>query len=461
MRKVISLSVFALLIALGILFIRPAAKSDLLPEKTGIKSGYVGSATCARCHANTYATFIQTWHPNILRPADDSNILGDFNRQDPDLTFEREEVKWVVGGQYKQRYLTEINGELHVLLSEWNILAGDWSLYVSGEWSGKEAEILRKRPYGQYCAGCHTTGYDPASQTWVEAGVGCEACHGPGADHVASTGNRTEIINPAKLDFQDQVEVCAQCHSRGEDPSGEFPFPVGYHPGGPAKLSEAFKLSTDIKDFWPDGSVKRHHMQYQDWRQGAHRDSVSCIFCHTSHSVGETDHQTRMVGKDRCQVCHEAQTDLAAHIPFMAAQVDQVNCTDCHMPQISKLVVTDFEILSHTFRPPNPALSVAYGGQDKMPNACNFCHTDKTPEWAATILGQEIPEVNATAVPPPTSMPVPTQVVALSPETGADENSLMTLLPTNNQIVWPWILGLGVLIGLFGALWWRYKVKSA
>ena len=67
------------------------------------------------------------------------------------------------------------------------------------------------------------------------------------------------------------------------------------------------------------------------------------------------------------------------------------------MPQVSKLVPTDFQILSHTFRPPNPALSIAYGGFDKMPNACILCHEDKTSEWAAAVLGQEIPSAGATA----------------------------------------------------------------
>ena len=43
------------------------------------------------------------------------------------------------------------------------------------------------------CAECHTTdfkkGYDPAADTyrssWSELDVGCQACHGPGADHLA------------------------------------------------------------------------------------------------------------------------------------------------------------------------------------------------------------------------------------------------------------------------------------
>lgn len=460
-KKYIFFIAAALAILVSLILISTASADDASePDKEGLQSKYVGSATCARCHANTYATFSQTWHPNMLRRADDTNVLGDFDNQDPDLVFTRDEVQWVLGGQYKQRYLTEVDGELFVLLSEWNIQTQDWTAYVTGEWIPYEGQIWRNRPYSRYCAGCHTTGFDPVSQTWVEPGVGCEACHGPGADHVASTGNRTRIVNPARLDFKEQAEVCAQCHSRGTDPSGDYPYPVGYHPGGPAKLNEAFVLSTNPDDFWPDGTVKRHHMQFQDWQQGVHKDSVSCIFCHTSHSPGETDHQTRMVDNDRCLVCHQNQADLAEHIPFMASALDQVNCTDCHMPQVSKFVVSDFQILSHTFRPPNPALSIAYGGQEQMPNACNICHADKNPEWAAAVLGQEIPTTLATRVPLPTPLPVSTQVVPVANISGGGGSASLPQASSGFSNAWLWGISLLALVGGFAYFLWRRRKVS-
>lgn len=431
-----------------------AAASEPRPQQFNPQRGYVGSATCARCHANTYEALTQTWHPSILRRAADEIILGDFAVEDPDRIFTRDDVEWVVGGQYKQRYLTEIDGRLYVLPAEWNV--------VNGEWVEYEAENWRSRPFSQYCAGCHTTGYDAETQTWVEPGVQCEACHGPGADHVASTGDRTKIVNPADLDFSDQIEVCAQCHSRGKDPSGRFPFPVGYHPGGPAKLSETFVLSTEADDFWPDGTAKRHHMQYQDWRQGVHRDSVGCIFCHNSHTIGETDHQTRMVGNDRCLICHEGNSDLASHIPYMASAVGKVTCTDCHMPAVSKLLPTDFQILSHTFRPPDPALSIAYGGTQQMPNTCNLCHEEQTPEWAASVLGREIPLAGATRVPPPTPLPVPTPVVAAAAESGGGDSVALLQSQSQSPAFWRWVLASLALVGLLAAGWtYRRKAKPA
>ncbi len=200
-------------------------------------------------------------------------------------------------------------------------------------------------------------------------------------------------------------------------------------------------------------------MQYHDWRLGAHRESVGCIFCHTSHSIGETDHQTRMVGNDRCIVCHEGNTDLVSHIPFMASTVDKVNCTDCHMPQISLLVPTDFQIRSHTFRPPNPALSITYGGQDQMPNACNLCHSGRSPEWAAFILGQEIPSISATPVPAPTPLPTSTAIARTSIMSGTRDQMALLEPEISNRPSWPWWIGLAALAGFLGILWTIRKAK--
>ena len=52
----------------------------------------------------------------------------------------------------------------------------------------------------------------------AEFGIACEACHGPGAEHIAfhkSMARDQEvdpIVNPAKLTHERSTEVCGQCH---------------------------------------------------------------------------------------------------------------------------------------------------------------------------------------------------------------------------------------------------------
>jgi hypothetical protein len=379
--------------------------------------GYVGSRKCAQCHGAKYESYRDTWHAKILRPASDETVLGDFSSTDPDLTFSLDDVVYVVGGQFSQRYLTEIDGELYVLPAQWNVETEEWVAYRPDDW--------QERTYAQHCAGCHTTGFEAVSGAWAEDGVQCEACHGPGLEHVALAGDPAFIVNPAVLTFDEQTEICGQCHLRGHDPTGQYDFPTEYQPGGLLALDEAFIPTTDADAFFPDGSSKRHHQDYLDWKLSGHADGVACVFCHVSHSGGETLHQTRFVGDHRCVICHEKKKDLALHIPYHP--LGELVCTDCHMPTLAKAATAEynFDIHSHTFWAPNPVVTIQYGGQEKMPNACNLCHTDQSPEWAAQAMGLEIAEVSldptAAPVAPPTLVPTATPFLGLSEEELAEE----------------------------------------
>jgi len=51
-------------------------------------------------------------------------------------------------------------------------------------------------------------------------------------------------------------------------------------------------------------------------------------------------------------------------------------CVDCQMPATTYMKVDDR--LDHSFQIPRLDLSIETG----VPNACNRCHEDKTPEWA-------------------------------------------------------------------------------
>lgn len=81
------------------------------------------------------------------------------------------------------------------------------------------------------CLPCHTTGYDPASGEYVQRGVTCEGCHGPGAGYAAvmEGGVRlqaTGAVEPGERLLDEvstelrgrmaQGNVCVECH----DPFG-------------------------------------------------------------------------------------------------------------------------------------------------------------------------------------------------------------------------------------------------
>ncbi|HSR33519.1 MAG TPA: multiheme c-type cytochrome [Anaerolineae bacterium] len=404
-------------------------------EAQAQEPGYVGSEKCAQCHGAKYESYRDTWHARFLRPASDESVVGDFSSTDPALTFSREDVVYALGGQFSQRYLTELNGELYVLPAQWNVVDEQWVAYHPDDW--------QERPYAQFCAGCHTTGFNAETGEWLEDGIQCEACHGPGLDHVALAGDTAHIVNPALLNFDEQTEICGQCHLRGSDPSGEFEFPVDYRPGGPLPLDEAFIPTGDPDAFWPDGSSKRHHQEYQDWQLSGHAAGVACVFCHVSHSRGETLYQTRFVGDHRCVICHEEKKDVALHTPYHPPA--ELVCTDCHMPTLAQKATAEynFEFHSHTFWPPNPAATIQYGGQEIMPNACNLCHSDQSPEWAAEAMSLDVEEVafvpTLAPVASPTAVPTATPFLDLEEEEAAEEQ------PGNGNLPLMFAVGLGFL----------------
>jgi len=76
------------------------------------------------------------------------------------------------------------------------------------------------------CFSCHMTAsttekhFDPSA---ASPGVTCEACHGPGAKHVAAARAGKEkfgsglILNPLLLEPVDSVDFCGACHRTWED----------------------------------------------------------------------------------------------------------------------------------------------------------------------------------------------------------------------------------------------------
>jgi hypothetical protein len=110
-------------------------------EAMAQEPGYVGSSKCAQCHGAKYESYQDTWHAKILRPASDDTVLGDFTSTDSDLTFSRDDVAYVVGGQFSQRYLSDIDAAIlrvlrppaasgsKMVCSARHVTAPDWNMW--------------------------------------------------------------------------------------------------------------------------------------------------------------------------------------------------------------------------------------------------------------------------------------------------------------------------------------------
>ena len=388
----------ALLTHLNVLLI-VVATSACQAQNVPNENGFVGSGACQDCHEAIFDRWQDTLMANILVDVDERPeiVLGDFSTPNELVTFDLDDVDFTYGSEWKQRYFTSVGDDFFVLPAQWDVLNEIWRRYnpaPGGEWWTEHYPVDQmERPTGPLCDGCHSTDYDVETKSVSEWNVGCEKCHGAGAEHVEDPtfGN---IVNPAQLDHVRGNDVCIQCHSQGQplvNPINElyFDWPVGYEPGDRLAsfwMLEEHHLGEETTTHWPDGSAHKNRMQGNDYVTSAmYTKNVSCWDCHDVHGT-ENNADLIKPAQSLCLTCHGPEspagprgTTLAQHTQHSADK--GVECVDCHMPSIAR-TIGDINVRSHTFRFISPASTEKYG----IPNPCTSCHTDMTIDEAAGQL---------------------------------------------------------------------------
>ena len=351
---------------------------------------YVGSDTCKMCHLEHYDSWKMTLHSRMLQDAEknqdviivtidekqireDLASLGDELKVPPDQIYipKIDEIKYTIGSQWTQRFLVEKNGEFYIAPLQYNAENHRWVTYHEEDWD--------QRSWLLKCGGCHATGVDLEKKTFIEPGVGCEACHGQGSWHAALPKTavfekRQTIINPAKLTMGVAVQICASCHSKGQPQNEkEASWPVGYQPGRSLETYYRTPYFGDgnIKQVYADHFAKGHHQQYNDWQVSQHFDEgVTCTSCHYVHQLGlpATGSQTVGAGSQQCFECHQILNKTTGHAIHSFA-----NCIGCHMPRIVKSTESG-KNHSHTMVVLVPKDTI---DNPELPNSCMSCHKHK------------------------------------------------------------------------------------
>lgn len=387
-------------------------------------ASYVGADKCKECHEQLYDGWRTTLHPYKFKDATTAEVVADFEKNNKftaggytttmskkgdeffittigaDSKEATYKVKYLIGGVWKQRFVTEFpNGGLHILPVQWNIKTQQWVDYHGLEkqkpGDGKYWSDITKT-YQFECTGCHNTGseftYDKATNMfsgtkWADKGVSCEACHGPGSNHVGAEGEdlAKTIINPAKIyDPTRAAMVCGQCHTRGSSTKELFDFqktayPLDYKPGG--HLNFVYDEKGGVH---PDGTSSQHHQQYLDYKKSKHAEAgVQCWDCHYTHRQGNSNkYQTKLPGSLLCKNCHVDVEQKGYH-----GIHSENNCIGCHMAPAAKSA-TMGDIHNHSFKVVKPHATIELG--EKQPNSCNLCHyhKDDKPEVLAKVLDE-------------------------------------------------------------------------
>ena len=411
------------------------------PTPARTEARYSGGSVCAECHAKERAAWRGSDHDLAMQAASEQTVLGDFGnakfkyagttstfaRRDgkyfvktdgPDGKLHEYEVAYTFGVHPLQQYLIEFPGGRKQALSiawdsrpktqggqRWfhlypgqNIKAGDWLHWTSG---GQNWNFT--------CAECHSTNLrknfdakaDIYHTTWSELNVSCEACHGPGSNHVtwASKGPDWRALDADKglalaLDERRgvtwtpvaetgnakrstprtgarEIEMCARCHGRAGRLSDEY-----VHGKSPLDTHRLALLDDNL--FWNDGQMRDEVYNWGSFVQSRmHAQGVTCSDCHEPHSL-----KLRVSGNGVCAQCHQpAKFDIPQHTHH-AAGTPGAACAACHMPTTTFMQVDPRH--DHSLRIPRPDLSAKLG----MPNACNNCHNRQTPQWAAAAIQQ-------------------------------------------------------------------------
>jgi len=394
-------------------------------------NGFTDNQQCLDCHQAEAGSWSGSQHDLAMTAASVDTVLGDFNNSEfihqgktsrfykkgdrfyvntegADGQQQDFEISYTFGVYPLQQYLVEFpDGRVQALTIAWDSRpAADggqrWFHLLPDEvtppgdplhWTG------RMHTWNVRCAECHSTNlqknFDAATDTyntrWSEINVSCQSCHGPGAVHVAwaesgqgseAAGNAGLVVDYTTGTAHDLVESCARCHSRRHRVS-----PDDAH--GRAYLDDYEPSTLQAGLYYPDGQILDEVYVYGSFLQSRmYNQGVGCSDCHDVHST-----RLKKTGNELCLQCHT--TTPPARFPtlpsrdyatpehhFHTPDSAGAQCVNCHMAARTYMVVDPRR--DHSFRIPRPDLSVKLG----VPNACNQCHTEKTPEWAAEKTAQ-------------------------------------------------------------------------
>jgi predicted CXXCH cytochrome family protein len=361
---------------------------------------YVGSQACAKCHAQIYDRWQKTPMANVVRdPKTHPDAIIPNLATNTVAKFTKDQIAFVYGSIWKQRYFTKVGDDYFPLPAQWDIGNKKWLPYhvpnTGDWWAAFYPSDNMHRPTGPTCDGCHSVDYNTHTKQVAEWNVGCERCHGPGSEHVANP-LRTNIANPSRMNYVDANDTCIQCHSQGRPlvspiEGKYYDWPVGYHVG--RKLSDYWQLEDHTLGeasftHFPDGTAHKNRMQGNDFVQSVmYRRGVTCFSCHDVHGTKNYAQLWKPASK-LCLDCHApmgpngpAAPTLEAHTHHKVGSTGS-ECIACHMPKIETEGMPGAFVRAHTFRFITPAMTDKY----KIPNACTSCHKDKTTDWATKAL---------------------------------------------------------------------------
>ena len=292
------------------------------------QGNFAGAVPCAECHPKQAARFRENSMSRALEPVEQGTILrGDIHftfRQGPysysisraggEIVYKvtrgkdsfETPLSYAFGqGKAGQTYVYSFNGQYFETRVSYYARLKNLDLTV-GTMTGIPSDIqtaagrVMRGDEPRNCFGCHTTGARIGTALQLssyQAGVQCEACHGPAGAHLAvpAVSNIRTLKN---MTPQQANEFCGACHR-----TREAVVAMGITGMDSARFP-AYRLANSACFSMDD-------------------PRISCTACHDPHGPLVTEDSYYDA---KCNACHDAGKK---HCP-----VSRQNCTSCHMQRV-------------------------------------------------------------------------------------------------------------------------------
>jgi hypothetical protein len=393
--KVSQRSILAFL--LGVSVLAWAHKQRIIVyQNTAPSVAFTGSKSCegAGCHDELCRNYYQTSHGASMGPANTPAELAkvpnrvtvydkkvdryyEVTRIGSDLYQTQYQLDTsgnrIFSSAHKLEYRIGGHGTGSIYIIRWgqNFFQAPLSYYVRvNRWDLSPGYEAAPRPFNRsisLCPYCHNGQpeavpnrpgmYRDPPFRFMEYGISCEVCHGPGQLHLRELSRHPKrksgrpdltIVNPARLSPRLADDICMKCHegwaARVLQPGkGELDFRPGtplYETVALFKAPVTVEQRAELERLEALPAVKgtlSAPMWFKHSLMGVSRcfhDSkgrLTCITCHVIHDPPRADNKVAYY-REKCFTCHTNQS-CKLSLPERSRQEPADDCVGCHMPR--------------------------------------------------------------------------------------------------------------------------------
>jgi DmsE family decaheme c-type cytochrome len=281
----------------------------------------------------------------------------------------------------------------------WALLTPRAALALQTQQATSETADASQYVGSEVCQACHDELFSSFEETphWKTtldtrrgpAWQGCEACHGPGAEHVAGGGDRTKIFTFRDASPRAATTRCLGCHEYGQEHSN---FERSQHNNNDVSCiachSPHFAKQPQflLAENQPALCYSCHLETKVDFakpvRHRVNENLVKCTDCHNQHGGFLTNQLRATASQD--VVCFQCHVEKAGPFVFEHQPVKTEGCVACHTPHgssnprlLKRSQVNLLCLECHTLTVDSPVPGIpSFHNQAQKYQACTLCHTN-------------------------------------------------------------------------------------